>query len=820
MTEVNVKSETKKKLTFQFNIQFLEIINLPEVNNDKVLFVSWMRGQKKNAAGESFHNVVQNQKVNLADGILKADEPTLNSKVSLECRFTAKKSEMESKNLALVIKDEKKGKSLYKLVVNLSDYINESKEISKVIEEQLQNKNGTPSILKLRIHSKLISSVTKTSTPSLLGKLAHAQPQNRLKIQYTISFLSVDNLKLDNGTELYISWTRGSKKQNTGKSNTTIFKQKTANWDSSELPIKINCTLIKNQKTNQYSSKKISFTVHSIKGRKTSVLAKTAANLADFTEANINKEVSFNLKNKSSKNAGALKVKVETKWLSVGGKKLIETSGGASNVDPSRTMEINGVNYLLQTENEFSDISEISEEIKTSTEGSDDDEDLIKSTESDFVRDPDDPFSDTSSIKSSLNNNNNNNNIPKSVSNNNIINNDNNNNHIDGEEGGNNIIIEEKEKKKKSKFGKLINVVKGKKEDSSEKKPSSQPQTSSSIPNSHSNNNINQSMDKKVNSNNNNGVANNNISNSMVNNNAKEVAEFDDEDDKKINEYQTKIKKLSQTLENLEREVAQKDQEIQDMKNKISSSEKLQRSEDQLDRLKKEHQNLKEEVHILNLNFNQKMKEMEDKFGKIDSQTLLLQFQIQSKKEEIERLQEEKQILSNKSIAFGLQSPLLKETTDKLLANNSNKAEDVQQKLKQISELYEHQLKVKEIQLSELEKSNQSLLERKKKLEADHSSLQQKLAVISKKVADIQKLKNSPKIGDSREIILRKIEDLEFIQNNIYRGSPKFDLASKEAKIVPTIVDTIESHIQRDNFLKELLIAIDVSARVFIFFFD
>src|SRR3990167_3974370 len=87
-----------------------------------------------------------------------------------------------------------------------------------------------------------------------------------------------------NGKQVYISWRRGSKKKNTGKTSKTLCQNGEAEWvDLNEEPIKLHCTLFKESKNKFFQQKTLALSVKKVSGdKKQSSIGHVILDLADF----------------------------------------------------------------------------------------------------------------------------------------------------------------------------------------------------------------------------------------------------------------------------------------------------------------------------------------------------------------------------------------------------------------------------------------------------------------------------------------------------------------------------------------------------------
>ena len=344
--------QAKRKCKLDFIIQLLAIRNLPEKHNGKVFFLSWMRGSNK--SGESARVVCENTNIEFDD--------SQNKPIQLTCTFTQlpKKTEFEKKTIAFALKEDNTKKSLYTSLVDLATF--SVGNINRELELPL-NSSKDPPMLMIRILTK--QAFFMEAIPSMKNSISlnplnfTSSPLSVLFIMQLKEFICADKSDIQNDVPICIQWKRGSKEKNKGISSPIMIQNGKGIWVN-EPPAQLTCTMMKKSKKSSFQSKKLSVAIVTPKRK---IIKKLAVNLAEYSEQNFSKEISFFFKG-----VGILSLQMNTKWRAIGGKKLIEaTADNLNDLKPS--VEISGVNYQLVTSDDISEISEIdSEKVETDSE--------------------------------------------------------------------------------------------------------------------------------------------------------------------------------------------------------------------------------------------------------------------------------------------------------------------------------------------------------------------------------------------------------------------------------------------------------------------
>jgi len=126
---------------------------------------------------------------------------------------------------------------------------------------------------------------------------------------FEITILSASGIPNADSKPIYVSWRRGSKKKNTGRTKKAICEHGEVEWsDLSEEPIRISCTMTKDPKTQRYEEKSIGFSIkkilNSVDSNKSSAVGHIMMDLSEYAKGGYDETNSFPvvLKSRSHRN--------------------------------------------------------------------------------------------------------------------------------------------------------------------------------------------------------------------------------------------------------------------------------------------------------------------------------------------------------------------------------------------------------------------------------------------------------------------------------------------------------------------------------------
>ena len=101
---------------------------------------------------------------------------------------------------------------------------------------------------------------------------------DKKKVSFTIHVQEANGLYQYEGKEVFVIWKRGKKKENEGKTPTSLVSKNSASWKSS---LKINATLFPSSKSpTGFKEKTVKFHLRVIEGAKGKEIAKCQIDLA------------------------------------------------------------------------------------------------------------------------------------------------------------------------------------------------------------------------------------------------------------------------------------------------------------------------------------------------------------------------------------------------------------------------------------------------------------------------------------------------------------------------------------------------------------
>ena len=200
----------------------------------------------------------------------------------------------------------------------------------------------------------------------------------------------MDNLKTSDSF-IFIKWTRGTKKSNHGK--TKAIQSSEPEW---KIPsgFLINCTMLKKTDT-KFHSKKLDLDLcgtSASSGEKYKSIAKATLNLADYATNGFCQTCTLSMQSKKKKKVmGLLTIEIQANWSQCDGKRITKAPSDLSNINPERVVTMEGEDYILETADDCSELSELSND---SDEGS---ESNVFGDDSE-----DDPFAEDSETEESV----------------------------------------------------------------------------------------------------------------------------------------------------------------------------------------------------------------------------------------------------------------------------------------------------------------------------------------------------------------------------------------------------------------------------------
>eukprot|EP00026_Physarum_polycephalum_P000657 Phypoly_transcript_00658.p1 GENE.Phypoly_transcript_00658~~Phypoly_transcript_00658.p1 ORF type:complete len:1364 (+),score=481.35 Phypoly_transcript_00658:143-4234(+) len=184
---------------------------------------------------------------------------------------------------------------------------------------------------------------------SMMNLGHHNAQRQKVKIEFTICIKQVLGLPKSTTGNLFISWKRGSKKENSGESKHAAIKDQTAVFD---FTLPLICTLYQDPKKG-FEEKSVVFTLkeETKGGKKANTLGKLAIDLAEFANSKTERIRTFTIKEKKTPVAN-ITLSFKTTWLKMDGKTLIK----ADHPDAAgkEKVSIDGNDYYLHTEDELS----------------------------------------------------------------------------------------------------------------------------------------------------------------------------------------------------------------------------------------------------------------------------------------------------------------------------------------------------------------------------------------------------------------------------------------------------------------------------------